>query len=146
MPYEHALRVYFEDTDAAGVVYYGNYLKFMERARSQWFIDTSVGMKALMEQHGLVFVVSRTELNYRRSAKLEDVLHVSVELTELKRVSAVFRQVVRRDQEVMCDGYTRVGCVSTTTLKPMAIPESIFNQLNTLQAQTLSVIQPTTTE
>lgn len=135
MAYEFTLRVYFEDTDAGGIVYYGNYLKFMERARSQWFIDCSIGMKGLMEQHGLVFVVSRTELNYKRSAKLEDVLKVSVELTELKRVSAVFKQEVRCQGMLMCEGLTRVGCVDTQTLRPKPIPDEVFKQLQAIMLE-----------
>jgi acyl-CoA thioester hydrolase len=132
MTFKFSLRVYFEDTDAAGVVYYGNYLKFMERARSEWFLNASIGMKSLIEDHHLVFVVSRTELNYRRSARLEDWLEVSVELAELKRASAVFRQVIRRNGEVICDGLTKVGCVSTQTMRPAAIPPSVFAELNQL--------------
>jgi tol-pal system-associated acyl-CoA thioesterase len=134
MTFKYSLRVYFEDTDAGGIVYYGNYLKFMERARSEWFLQQSIGMKALMNDHQLVFVVSNTELSYRRSAKLEDVLEISVELTELKRVSAVFRQVVTRQGEVICEGFTRVGCVNTQSLKPSAIPPAVFQQLNQLLA------------
>ncbi|HEX4880596.1 MAG TPA: tol-pal system-associated acyl-CoA thioesterase [Limnobacter sp.] len=132
MTFKFSLRVYFEDTDAAGVVYYGNYLKFMERARSEWFLQRSIGMKTLMETHQLVFVVSNTQLNYRRSAKLEDVLEVSVELIELKRVSAVFKQVVSRQGEVICESTTRVGCVSTQTLKPAPIPPQVYAELNLL--------------
>ncbi|WP_370262912.1 tol-pal system-associated acyl-CoA thioesterase [Limnobacter sp.] len=132
MTFQFSLRVYFEDTDAAGVVYYGNYLKFMERARSEWFLQRSIGMKSLMSEHHLVFVVSSTQLNYRRSAKLEDVLEVSVELIELKRVSAVFRQVVSRQGETICEGTTRVGCVNTQTLKPAPIPPQVYAELNQL--------------
>jgi acyl-CoA thioester hydrolase len=134
MTFKYSLRVYFEDTDAGGIVYYGNYLKFMERARSEWFLQQSIGMKSLMNEHQLVFVVSRTELNYLRSAKLEDVLEVSVELTELKRVSAVFKQVVTRHGEVLCEGKTKVGCVNTQSLRPAAIPPAVFKQLNQLMA------------
>ena len=132
MTFKFSLRVYFEDTDAAGVVYYGNYLKFMERARSEWFLQSSIGMKSLIEDHHLVFVVSRTELNYRRSARLEDQLEVSVELAELKRASAVFRQVISRNGEVICEGLTRVGCVNTQTMRPAAIPPQVFTELNQL--------------
>ncbi|HEX5485012.1 tol-pal system-associated acyl-CoA thioesterase [Limnobacter sp.] len=132
MAFKFPLRVYFEDTDAAGVVYYGNYLKFMERARSQWFLEQSIGMKRLMEEHKLVFVVSRTELNYRRSAKLEDALEISVEIAELKRASAVFRQEVWRQNELLCDGLTRVGCVNTETMRPAAIPASVMDELKKL--------------
>ncbi|MEQ9108232.1 MAG: tol-pal system-associated acyl-CoA thioesterase [Limnobacter sp.] len=134
MTFKYSLRVYFEDTDAGGIVYYGNYLKFMERARSEWFLQQSIGMKTLMNEHQLVFVVSRTELNYLRSAKLEDVLEVSVELTELKRVSAVFKQVVTRHGVVVCEGKTKVGCVNTQSLRPAAIPPDVFKQLNQLMA------------
>lgn len=132
MSFRFPLRVYFEDTDAAGVVYYGNYLKFMERARSQWFREQSIGMKRLMEEHKLVFVVSRTELNYRRSAKLEDALEISVEIAELKRASAVFHQEVWRQGELLCDGLTRVGCVNTETMRPAAIPASVMDELKKL--------------
>ncbi|GLR27157.1 tol-pal system-associated acyl-CoA thioesterase [Limnobacter litoralis] len=132
MAFKFPLRVYFEDTDAAGVVYHGNYLKFMERARSQWFLEQSIGMKRLMEEHKLVFVVSRTELNYRRSAKLEDALEISVEIAELKRASAVFRQEVWRQNELLCDGLTRVGCVNTETMRPAAIPASVMDELKKL--------------
>ncbi|HEX4857263.1 MAG TPA: tol-pal system-associated acyl-CoA thioesterase [Limnobacter sp.] len=132
MTFKFSVRVYFEDTDAGGIVYYGNYLKFMERARSEWFLQKSIGMKSLMNEHQLVFVVSNTELSYRRSAKLEDVLEISVELTELKRVSAVFRQVVTRNGEVVCEGSTRVACVNTDSMKPSAIPPEVFQQLNQL--------------
>lgn len=132
MTFKFSLRVYFEDTDAAGVVYYGNYLKFMERARSEWFLQSSIGMKSLIEEHHLVFVVSRTELNYRRSARLEDWLDVSVELAELKRASAVFKQVISRSGEVICEGLTRVGCVNTQTMRPAAIPPEVYTELNQL--------------
>lgn len=134
MTFKYSLRVYFEDTDAGGIVYYGNYLKFMERARSEWFLQQSIGMKSLMNDFQLVFVVSSTELQYRRSAKLEDVLEISVELTELKRVSAVFRQVVTRGEELICEGSTRVGCVNTESLRPSAIPPAVFQQLSQLIA------------
>lgn len=80
----------------------------------------------------MVFVVSRTELNYLRSAKLEDILEISTELTELKRVSAVFKQTVTRNGEVLCEGQTKVGCVNTQTLKPSAIPPEVHAQLNRL--------------
>lgn len=134
MNYQIPVRVYFEDTDAAGVVYYGNYLKFMERARSQWFQDCSIGMRDLMQRHSLVFVVSRTELNYHRSAKLEDLLSVSVQLKELRRVSAVFEQTISRNGEPICSGLTRVGCVNTTTLKPAPIPPEVMADLQSLIA------------
>lgn len=130
MTFKYSVRVYFEDTDAGGIVYYGNYLKFMERARSEWFLKSSIGMKSLMNDHQLVFVVSRTELNYLRSAKLEDVLEISVELVELKRVSAVFKQVVTRNGEIICEGQTRVGCVNTQTLRPATIPPTVHAELN----------------
>jgi acyl-CoA thioester hydrolase len=132
MTFQFPLRVYFEDTDAGGVVYYANYVKYMERARSEWFIKQSLGMKKLMGIHKLVFVVSRTELNYLRSAKLEDLLNVSVELVELKKVSAVFRQVVSRSGETLCEGLTRVACVNTENMRPSPIPVDIFTQLQLL--------------
>lgn len=132
MAHEFRLRVYFEDTDAAGVVYYGNYLKFMERARSQWFLECSKGMRYLMKHHELVFVVSRTELNYKRSAKLEDEIVVITEIKSLGRATIAFSQAAYRDSTFLCDSLTKVGCVCTKTLRPKAIPADIYQDLVTL--------------
>lgn len=131
----YKLRVYFEDTDAAGVVYHGNYLKFMERARTEWLIDLEIGMKYAMETHQVVFAVTRTETNYIRSARLEDQLEVSVELVELKRASVVFKQVVRRNSEILCEGITRVACLTFSDLRPTPIPPAMYAKLKTQLAQ-----------
>lgn len=85
-----------------------------------------------MQEHSAVFVVSHTELTYHRSAKLEDLLSVTVELEQLRKVSAVFKQEVYRDGQLICSGKTRVGCVHTETMKPVAIPPEIFTDLSRL--------------
>ncbi|MDX1670316.1 MAG: tol-pal system-associated acyl-CoA thioesterase [Limnobacter sp.] len=132
MTYALDIRVYFEDTDAAGVVYYGNYLKFMERARSQWFKDHSIGMKQLMDKHSAVFVVSHTELAYHRSARLEDLLSVTVQVERLRKASAVFKQEVFCNGQLLCSGKTRVGCVNTQTMRPVSIPAQVTDDLSRL--------------
>lgn len=135
MTARYKLRVYFEDTDAAGVVYHSNYLKFMERARTDWLLDLGIGLKSAMEVDQVVFAVTRTELNYLRSAKLQDLLEVSVELVELKRASVVFKQVVSRSGEVLCEGITRVACLTVSGLRPTPIPPAIYAQLKAQTAQ-----------
>jgi acyl-CoA thioester hydrolase len=134
MTFLYTVRVYFEDTDAAGVVYHSNYLKFMERARSEWLIAHHIGVKSMINEHQLVFAVCHTETNYLRSAKLEELLEVSVKLIELKRASAVFQQVICRNNEVICEGITRVACLTTNALRPRPIPTAIHAQLQLLMS------------
>ena len=138
MNYSLPIRVYFEDTDAAGVVYHSNYLKFMERARSQWFIDQGMGMMSLMQTHSAVFVVSEVELRLRDSAKLEDLLDVTVRLQGLKKVSAVFDQEVFRDGQLICRGTVKVGCVHAISMKPVRIPADVSAALSSLDTRPLT--------
>lgn len=126
------LRVYWEDTDAGGIVFYGNYLKFMERARSDWLRSLGFSQEA-MRQHGEgMFVVTDTALKYERPARLDDVLRVTVDLVERGRASLAFHQAVWRGTERLSRGEIRVGWVSpdaTGRLRPSRLPAAVIDAL-----------------
>jgi len=125
-PFTLRCRVYFEDTDAGGIVYYVNYLKFMERARTERLRDLGFLQSTLAEE-GLLFVVHSVEARYHAPARLDDELLVSAEVVELNRASLRFRQQVRRaaDDVLLCEGQFMVACVRADNLKPRAIPQTL---------------------
>ena len=125
-PFEHRFRVYYEDTDAGGIVYYVNYLKFMERARTERLRALGFAQSQLAGEN-LLFVVHSAEARYRAPARLDDELVVSAEVEELNRASLRFRQQVRRasDSALLCEGRFLVACVRADNLKPRAIPEAL---------------------
>ena len=119
-------RVYYEDTDAGGIVYYVNYLKFMERARTERLRDLGFAQSQLVADD-LLFVVHSAEARYYAPARLDDELLVSAEVMEMKRASLRFRQQVRRaaDGVLLFEGQVLVACVRADSLKPRAIPEAL---------------------
>ena len=119
-------RVYFEDTDAGGIVYYVNYLKFMERARTERLRALGFAQSQLAED-GLLFVVHSAEARYLAPARLDDEVIVSAQVVELNRVSLRFRQQVWRasDSVLLSEGYFLVACVRADNFKPRAIPEAL---------------------
>ena len=125
-PFTHRCRVYYEDTDAGGVVYYVNYLKFMERTRTEWLRALGFAQSQLAVEN-LLFVVHSAEARYLAPARLDDELLVSAELMELNRASLVFRQQVRRvgDAALLCEGRVTVACVRADSFKLRAIPEAL---------------------
>ncbi|UUY08217.1 tol-pal system-associated acyl-CoA thioesterase [Pseudomonas sp. J452] len=125
-PFAHRCRVYYEDTDAGGIVYYVNYLKFMERARTERLRELGFAQSALVAED-LLFVVHSAEARYHAPAKLDDELFVTADVIELNRASLRFRQQVRRvtDKALLCEGQFVVACVRADSLKPRAIPEAL---------------------
>ncbi len=125
-PFAHRCRVYYEDTDAGGIVYYVNYLKFMERARTERLRSLGFAQSQLAGQD-LLFVVHSSEARYHAPARLDDELLVTAEVVEMKRASLRFRQQVRRAQDdlLLCEGQFLVACVRTENLKPRPIPEAL---------------------
>ena len=119
------VRVYYEDTDLGGVVYYANYLKFMERARTEWLRALGFEQTALAREHGVVFVVSSLTIDYLRPAALDDELAVTVELEKLGAGQIVLRQTIARAQEALATAGVRLGCVNTATFRPVRIPGPI---------------------
>jgi len=119
------MRVYWEDTDAAGIVFYANYLKFFERARTEWLRSLGFGQEQLRTDAGIAFVVSETRLRYRRPARLDDVIDVSVAVAHLGQASLEIAQEARRADELLADGTIRIGCVELGTFRPCRIPNEI---------------------
>lgn len=130
------VRVYWEDTDAGGIVFYANYLKFFERARTEWLRSLGVEQQRLRDETGGMFVVSATSLAYHRPARLDDVLHVSAQVKELGRVSMTLQQEAWRLQddasrELLCEGTIRIGWVDAEQMRPGRIPQAIVQVLHT---------------
>jgi len=126
------VRVYIEDTDAGGIVYYVNYLKFMERARTEWLRDLGIE-HYLSGPEAVFFVVRRAEIDYRQPARLDDLLQVSAEITKIGRASLIFRQRITRQDVMLADGLIEVACVDKESLKPRALPSKLCLLLNTPQ-------------
>jgi acyl-CoA thioester hydrolase len=119
-------RVYWEDTDGGGVVYYANYLKFMERARTEWLRTLGHSQLVLSETHGFVFAVVEVKVNYRRPARLDDELLVSCVPVPEGRASIRFRQTVTRADGVpLAEGEVRVACVDAKTFRPRPLPDFV---------------------
>ena len=118
-------RVYWEDTDGGGVVYYANYLKFMERARTEWLRSLGHSQQEIAEQFGFVFAVAEAHVNYRRPARLDDDLTVTCLPVPEGRASIRFKQAVRKGEQTLADGDVRVACVDAKTFRPRALPDFI---------------------
>lgn len=122
------VRVYIEDTDAGGIVYYVNYLKFMERGRTEFMRELGFDKPAVLDQGNLLVVHSLTT-SYRKPARLDDLLSVTTSITKLARTNLVFHQVISKDGEVMCEADVRVACVEQEAMKPAAIPEAMLSRI-----------------
>lgn len=136
--FSFAIRVYYEDTDAGGVVFYANYLKFFERARTEWLRALGVSQEHLKEDQGLMFVVRHTAVDYLAPARLDDRLLIRSTIERLGRVSVDFSQRAFRDPvgaqqepELVARGRIKVGCVDTTRLRPAEIPSPIRSAFQT---------------
>ncbi|HEY2189551.1 MAG TPA: tol-pal system-associated acyl-CoA thioesterase [Caldimonas sp.] len=119
------IRIYWEDTDAAGIVFYANYLKFFERARTEWLRGFGFGQEALRRDAGVAFVVSETSLRYLKPARLDDVVDVSVDVVHFGQASLQLAQQARRGDELLVEGKIRIGCVELGTFRPCRIPNDI---------------------
>ena len=128
-PFAFALRVYYEDTDAAGVVYYANYLKFMERARTEWLDRHAVPLPELERAHGVVFVVTRAEVDFRGAARLGDRLEATVAFAPVGRARLEARQTVRRGDEVLVDARIMLACLARDGWKPERVPDELARLL-----------------
>ena len=127
--YSFPVRVYFENTDAGGVVYHGEYLKFLERARTEWLRHLGFDHQVLARDHRVVFVVTAAALDFSRPARLDDNLAVSVRLQSLGKVRCEFAQEVRRDDEVLVRATITVACVAGESFKPSEIPAALKRKM-----------------
>lgn len=128
-PFSFPVRVYWEDTDAGGVVYHAQYLAFMERARSEWMRALGLHQDALRREHDLVFVVRAMNTDFRAPARLDDQLQVSVALLECRGASLVLAQRVQRDGALLVDASVRVAALRASSFRPCAIPSTIVSLL-----------------
>ena len=127
--YSFPVRVYFENTDAGGVVYHAEYLKFLERARSEWLRHLGFDHHGLASEHGVVLVVSSLAIDFARPARLDDMVAVSVRLESLGKVRCVFAQEVRRDDEVLVKARVTVASVTGEGMKPIEIPAGLRKKM-----------------
>lgn len=123
------VRVYYEDTDAGGIVFYANYLKFFERARTEWLRACGVDQHRLGNETGAIFIVRSTALDYRAPARLDDLLSVVSRVERLGRASVDFEQEAWHGDTLLVAARIRIGCVDATGIRPTAIPPAIFAAL-----------------
>ena len=137
------VRIYWEDTDAGGIVFYANYLKFFERSRTEWLRSLGVEQQQLRESTGGMFVVAETSIRYHRPARLDDELIVTASLIEQGRASLIIGQQALLKSEhdakltapvslrLLCEGRIKIGWVDATSMRPARIPDSIVSRLRT---------------
>ena len=123
------VRVYYEDTDAAGVVYYANYLRFCERARTEWLRALGFEQQALMRDAGIAFVVRKISAAYRLPARLDDVLEVVSRISDIGGASLVFAQDILRGKELVFESSISIACLDTRRQRPCALPEALRSRL-----------------
>jgi len=130
-PFHWPVRVYYEDTDAQGVVYYANYFRFLERARTEWLRDLGVDMVALMTEERRIFVVAEVQARFLAPARLNDQLIVTAQLTSLSRVSFDIEQNIYRDTidgEQLISGNVKAAYLDADTMRPKRLPPSLFRK------------------
>jgi len=130
--FKFPVRVYWEDTDAGGVVYYATYLRFLERARTEWLRTLGIDQARLLREERLQFVVVEANIRYHRPAKFDDELLVSAALDSLRGASVTFAQEIRRGEdagELLVSATVRAACLASDTLKPRPLPQALVSQL-----------------
>ena len=127
------VRVYYEDTDSGGVVYYANYLKFMERARTEWLRQAGIEQDQLLREQSLLFMVRSAKLDYHRPARFNDFLMVHSRILVARRVSITFEQRITPapdSQHILCRGEIKIACINAATFKPHPIPAVLLTEFN----------------
>jgi len=137
MAFEWPVRIYWEDTDAGGIVFYANYLKFFERARTEWLRALDLGQQQLREQTGGMFVVTDARLRYLRPARLDDELIVTARLQDSGRASMTIEQqaflttqATPDKHQLLCEASIRIGCVDSTSMRAARIPDSVLQAIS----------------
>jgi acyl-CoA thioester hydrolase len=126
------VRVYYEDTDSGGVVYYANYLRFMERARTEWMRSLGFEQDRLLAEHGILFAVRSASLDFLRPARFNDRLNVTVEMRHRGRASLTLEQSVLRHGDStgpLCTGAVKIACIEAATFRPQPIPDPILKEI-----------------
>lgn len=124
------VRVYYEDTDAAGIVFYANYLRYMERARTEWLRSVGYEHDMLKNKHGILFAVKNVSIEYIKPAYLDDLLTVTSSLLKKRAASFIFQQIIKNENnELLIEAEIKVACLNATTLKASAMPEDLITEL-----------------
>lgn len=123
-------RVYYEDTDAGGVVYYANYLKFFERARTDFLREKNIVQSDLVKDLGIIFVVRNCLVEYLKPARMDDLIAVSVQVVETRKTSIKMHQQIVKDDVILCNLSVEIVCVDALNFKPKKIPENLINLIN----------------
>ncbi len=123
------VRIYYEDTDSGGVVYHANYLKFMERARTEWLRAVGYSQNDLKDKFGLIIVVHALNIDYHYPARFDDALTVTSKLIKVGGSSFMFEQIIKRNESVLTSAKVRLVCVDANKFKPMAIPQEIKDKM-----------------
>jgi len=129
--FQWRVRVYYEDTDSGGVVYYANYLRFMERSRTEWMRTLGFEQDRLLAEHGILFAVRSAHIDFHAPARFNEQLDVSAEVVRRGRASLTFRQVITRedDAQLLCDGRVKIACLDADAFRPRPIPDFILKEL-----------------
>ena len=122
------VRVYYEDTDAGGIVYYANYLKFFERARTEWLRAIGVGQQQLLEEHDALFVVKSVNADYHAPANLDDTVRLTLSISKMGRASIVFLQQAWRGETLLNTAQVKIGCVDSS-MRPRAVPDQVAERM-----------------
>ena len=136
-PFTWTIRVYYEDTDTCGIVYYANYFKFFERARTEWLRSVGFEQQKIADELGLRFVIVRVECDFKQPARLDDVIDLDVHVARVGSASIVFEQTARCGAVSLASARVRVGCIESNTLTPAPLPSQLLaavEQLPQLQA------------
>ncbi len=123
------VRVYFEDTDAGGIVFYGNYLKFYERARTEWLRSMGISQQFLKDEQGILFVVKNVSVDYRKPAVLDDELQVTAEVIRMTGASVEFKQAVWRAGTLLSSANVTLVCVDKIRMKPVPVPSGVAQKM-----------------
>ncbi len=126
------IRIYFEDTDSGGVVYHSNYLKFIERARTEWLSALGIDQRQLKQDNHIMFVVHRIDIQYKLPARFNDDLIVKSELKDIGSSKIEFRQMIYRENEMLIDASVDVACIDSEKFKPVRIPPTIKQAMESL--------------
>lgn len=123
------VRVYYEDTDTGGVVYYANYLKFMERARTEWLRSFGIEQDALRDQFGVIFAVRKVEIDYLLPAKFNDELVVTAKVNKKGKASITFEQIIKKNADLLATATIKIACLDAELFKPVSMPTEIIKTL-----------------
>ena len=123
------VRVYYEDTDAGGIVFYANYLKFFERARTEWLRAAGINQQELIESDGAAFVVKKASIDYHAPARLDDELTLTLTIEKLGRASVQFAQKAYKGDTLLVEASVKVGCVDLATVRPRSLPEHVADKM-----------------